>query len=312
MIKVAGKRASLQDLTRQILAVPGVEDAVVFLPDADARLQPLRWWRPASRRPADSSRAAHAPRWRVQPRDRWSPSVDVSPRNSLGKLPREELLVLLAKARLSERHHERNRRAGGSSVARRTFSAAGGPRGGVARRSAGGDPHARGPRAAIDSRARNSCSPCCRTNASSCACTSHPVDAPRCAPAFRACARPRLSSRDRSSCREFESHERSRSHQERSTPSMVRLIVRPWSTTAAPGRAPAAVPHRRVFSCSRVRPRARLRATTCGACSGEAWVAQTVAAFLAFASCTSIAFPAASAPSILEVESTARKRFASP
>jgi acyl-coenzyme A synthetase/AMP-(fatty) acid ligase len=37
MIKVAGKRASLQELTRQILAVRGVEDAVMFLPDADGR-----------------------------------------------------------------------------------------------------------------------------------------------------------------------------------------------------------------------------------------------------------------------------------
>ena len=37
MIKVAGKRASLQELTRQILTMPGVVDAVVFLPDTDAR-----------------------------------------------------------------------------------------------------------------------------------------------------------------------------------------------------------------------------------------------------------------------------------
>ena len=37
MIKVAGKRSSLQELTRQVLAVPGVEDAVVFVPHEDAR-----------------------------------------------------------------------------------------------------------------------------------------------------------------------------------------------------------------------------------------------------------------------------------
>jgi len=34
MVEVAGKRASLADLTRRLLAVPGVADAVVFQPDA--------------------------------------------------------------------------------------------------------------------------------------------------------------------------------------------------------------------------------------------------------------------------------------
>ena len=37
MLEIAGKRASLGDLTRKLLAVPGVEDGVVFqLDDADA------------------------------------------------------------------------------------------------------------------------------------------------------------------------------------------------------------------------------------------------------------------------------------
>ena len=57
MIKVAGKRASLQELTRHILAVPGVEDAVVFLPDA-TRAPPPPWSRPASPRPRYSVRCA--------------------------------------------------------------------------------------------------------------------------------------------------------------------------------------------------------------------------------------------------------------
>jgi len=36
MVKIAGKRASLQALTRELLAVPGVADGVLFLPFADA------------------------------------------------------------------------------------------------------------------------------------------------------------------------------------------------------------------------------------------------------------------------------------
>jgi acyl-coenzyme A synthetase/AMP-(fatty) acid ligase len=96
MIKVAGKRASLQELTRQILAVPGVEDAVMFLPDADGR--------PAAAVVAPGLTAAailHELRARLDGAFVPRPLiiVDELPRNSLGKLPREELLGLLAKAR---------------------------------------------------------------------------------------------------------------------------------------------------------------------------------------------------------------------
>jgi acyl-coenzyme A synthetase/AMP-(fatty) acid ligase len=96
MIKVAGKRASLQELTRQILTLPGVEDAVVFLPDTDAR--------PAAAVVAPGLTAAailHELRTRLDgvfvPRPLVV--VDQLPRNSVGKLRREELLGLLAKAR---------------------------------------------------------------------------------------------------------------------------------------------------------------------------------------------------------------------
>ena len=36
MVEVAGKRASLADLTQRLLRVPGVQDAVVFQPDTSA------------------------------------------------------------------------------------------------------------------------------------------------------------------------------------------------------------------------------------------------------------------------------------
>ncbi len=96
MIKVAGKRASLQELTRQILSVPGVQDAVMFLPDADGR--------PAAAVVApglDAAAILHELRKHLDGAFVPRPLiiVDALPRNSMGKLPREELLGLLAKAR---------------------------------------------------------------------------------------------------------------------------------------------------------------------------------------------------------------------
>jgi acyl-coenzyme A synthetase/AMP-(fatty) acid ligase len=92
MIKVAGKRTSLQELTRQILAVPGVEDAVVFLPDTDAR--------PAAAVVAPGLTASQVLReLRMQMDGVFVPRplvvVDELPRDSLGKLPREKLLTLM-------------------------------------------------------------------------------------------------------------------------------------------------------------------------------------------------------------------------
>ena len=96
MIKVAGKRGSLLDLTRQILAITGVRDAAVFLPDNDAR--------PAAAVVAPGLSAADILRELRQHVDgvfvpRPLIIVDALPRNSVGKLPREELLKLFAKAR---------------------------------------------------------------------------------------------------------------------------------------------------------------------------------------------------------------------
>ena len=58
MIEVAGKRASLADLTQRLLAVEGVRDAVLFQPQPDRSRRSagsLRWW---SRRVAVRSRFA--------------------------------------------------------------------------------------------------------------------------------------------------------------------------------------------------------------------------------------------------------------
>jgi len=96
MIEVAGKRASLADLTRRLLAIESVTDAVVFQPDASAagvrRVAALVVTSQLSaqdvlERLRDSVDPAFLPRpLRV---------VERLPRNELGKLPREALLAAL-------------------------------------------------------------------------------------------------------------------------------------------------------------------------------------------------------------------------
>jgi acyl-coenzyme A synthetase/AMP-(fatty) acid ligase len=94
MIDVAGKRASLSDLTRRLLAIEGVKDAAVFQPDAESVA--------AIRRVAALVVAPGLSAQEV--RERLAPSVDPAflprpllvvtalPRNDVGKLPREALL----------------------------------------------------------------------------------------------------------------------------------------------------------------------------------------------------------------------------
>jgi acyl-coenzyme A synthetase/AMP-(fatty) acid ligase len=96
MIKVAGKRTSLQELTRQVLAVPGVVDAVVFVPDTDAR--PVALVVAPGRQAGD---ILDALRQHMEPVFVPRPLLIVErlPRNDVGKLPREALLQLLTQAR---------------------------------------------------------------------------------------------------------------------------------------------------------------------------------------------------------------------
>jgi acyl-coenzyme A synthetase/AMP-(fatty) acid ligase len=97
MIEVAGKRASLSDLTRRLLAIEGVREAVVFQPDADAVgtirrvaalvVAPTLTAREVLDRLAAGVDSAFLPRPLL--------IVDQLPRNELGKLPRENLLRAL-------------------------------------------------------------------------------------------------------------------------------------------------------------------------------------------------------------------------
>lgn len=97
MIEVAGKRASLSDLTRRLLAIEGVREAAVFQPDADAVgtirrvaalvVAPGLTSREILERLASGVDSAFLPRPLV--------IVEQLPRNELGKLPRDNLLRAL-------------------------------------------------------------------------------------------------------------------------------------------------------------------------------------------------------------------------
>lgn len=97
MVEVGGKRASLADLTRRLLAVPGVRDGVVFQPDrADgAAVQRLAALVVAEGLSEAEVLEHLAPG--VDPVFLPRPLVFVSrlPRNEVGKLPREQLLATL-------------------------------------------------------------------------------------------------------------------------------------------------------------------------------------------------------------------------
>ncbi|TAN05897.1 MAG: acyl-CoA synthetase [Rhodanobacteraceae bacterium] len=97
LLEIAGKRASLGDLTRKLLAVPGVRDGVVFqLDTADA----MGVRRIAALAVAPASMAADiraALRAAIDPVFLPRPlvCVDALPRSETGKLPKAALLALL-------------------------------------------------------------------------------------------------------------------------------------------------------------------------------------------------------------------------
>jgi acyl-coenzyme A synthetase/AMP-(fatty) acid ligase len=99
-VDVAGKRASLAELTRRLLAIPGVRDAVVFPPEQVSSA-------PASRVAAlvvapglDATAVLQHLSEYVDPAFLPRPLlfVDKLPRTETGKLPREQLLARLRKA----------------------------------------------------------------------------------------------------------------------------------------------------------------------------------------------------------------------
>jgi acyl-coenzyme A synthetase/AMP-(fatty) acid ligase len=103
-IEVAGKRASLGDLTRRLLAIEGVQDAVVFQPDADSATRIRRVAALVVAQQLTSARILEQLAPAVDPAFLPRPLVivDSLPRNEVGKLPREQLIRML---------HDRRRRS---------------------------------------------------------------------------------------------------------------------------------------------------------------------------------------------------------
>jgi acyl-coenzyme A synthetase/AMP-(fatty) acid ligase len=95
MIKVAGKRSSLPALTQALLAIDGVLDAAVFVPDADARPAAL-----VVAPTLSSASIAMLLADRIDPVFVPRPLLVVAalPRNGVGKLPHAALLQLLKTA----------------------------------------------------------------------------------------------------------------------------------------------------------------------------------------------------------------------
>ncbi len=95
MVEVAGKRASLADLTRRLLSVPGVTDAVVFQPEAGPPGQVHRLAALAVAEGMSEAAILDALPALMDPVFLPRPLVLVErlPRNDVGKLPREQLLA---------------------------------------------------------------------------------------------------------------------------------------------------------------------------------------------------------------------------
>jgi len=99
MLEIAGKRASLGDLTRRLLAVPGVEDGVVVqLPAQEGEAAVARLAALAVAPGLEPGQVLDALRGVVDPVFLPRPLrlVPALPRNETGKLRREDLLALLA------------------------------------------------------------------------------------------------------------------------------------------------------------------------------------------------------------------------
>jgi acyl-coenzyme A synthetase/AMP-(fatty) acid ligase len=97
MVEVGGKRASLADLTRRLLAVPGVSDAVVFQPDAVSGKPVQRLAALVVAEGLTEEKVLAALATAMDPVFLPRPLLLVSrlPRNEVGKLPRDQLLAAL-------------------------------------------------------------------------------------------------------------------------------------------------------------------------------------------------------------------------
>jgi acyl-coenzyme A synthetase/AMP-(fatty) acid ligase len=98
LLEIAGKRASLGDLTRKLQAVPGVQDGVVFQMDDTDAMGVRRIAALAVAPGLDACAILAALRCEIDPvfLPRPLKLVDALPRSETGKLPRAELLSAMA------------------------------------------------------------------------------------------------------------------------------------------------------------------------------------------------------------------------
>jgi len=100
LVEVAGKRASLADITRRLCAVPGVEDAVAFQPDSAAAGVANRVAAVVVSRGTSARQIAHALAGTLDAVFVPRPLVlvDRIPRDAVGKVSRAQLLELTRRA----------------------------------------------------------------------------------------------------------------------------------------------------------------------------------------------------------------------
>jgi acyl-coenzyme A synthetase/AMP-(fatty) acid ligase len=100
LVKIAGKRASLEDLNRELLAVRGVRDGAFFVPEDDGGAQAARLAALAVAPGCAAREILDALRGRIDAAFLPRPLliVEALPRNATGKLPREALLALARSA----------------------------------------------------------------------------------------------------------------------------------------------------------------------------------------------------------------------
>jgi acyl-coenzyme A synthetase/AMP-(fatty) acid ligase len=97
LLEIAGKRASLGDLTHKLLAVPGVRDGVVFQLDETDAMGVRRIAALVVAPDLDAGAILRVLRCEVDPvfLPRPLKRVDALPRSETGKLPRAALLEML-------------------------------------------------------------------------------------------------------------------------------------------------------------------------------------------------------------------------
>ena len=100
MVNVAGKRSSLAYLTRHLTAIEGVEDGVFLMPDDEAAGPPTRLAAVVVAPGVEAATILAALRERIDPAFLPRPLhiAEALPRDTLGKLPRSEILRLLGSA----------------------------------------------------------------------------------------------------------------------------------------------------------------------------------------------------------------------